>query len=224
MTNSNSHQQTNLTTSAKADGNLIHCSTCMTLNTINLEKCSICGAPLHQRRQFSLQYTMAFLVTGFLLYLPANLYPIMYTTWLNKQTENTIISGIISLWDQGSYPIAVIIFIVSVLVPIIKMLILGWLCYSVSQKKSLSYKKQHKLYRLTEFIGRWSMVDVFVVVILVTLVQMGSFMSVLPGLASIAFAGTVISTMISAILFDSRLIWDPIVSSNSLNNDRKAND
>ena len=132
----------------------------------------------------------------------------MYTTKLGNRTGNTILEGVIIFWQQGSYPIALIIFVASVLVPIGKMLALAWLCAGVAHSRFNAHQKHLVLYRITEFIGRWSMVDVFVVAILVALIQVGSIMTILPGAAALAFAGMVITTMIAAHTFDPRLIWD----------------
>jgi len=131
----------------------------------------------------------------------------MYTNWLGQKTEITILGGVISLWEPGTYPIAIVIFVASILVPIGKILALSWLCLSVTIKKSDSRRINVELYRLTELIGRWSMVDVFAVAILAALIQMGQVMSVFPGAAALAFAGMVITTMLAAMTFDPRLMW-----------------
>jgi len=155
----------------------------------------------------SIQKTWALLVTAIILYFPANLLPIMITKSLGKEELNTILGGVIVLWQAGSYPIAIVIFIVSVVVPILKFVILAWLNYSV-QKQATKFKKQRIiLYRLTEFIGRWSMVDVFAVAILASLIQLGNTMTIYPGYAALAFTAVVILTMLAAHTFDSTLIW-----------------
>lgn len=153
---------------------------------------------------------MALLITSLILYIPANLLPIMYTNYLGAKVANTIVGGVLTLWSQGSYPIAIIIFVASVFVPVGKILALGWLCYTVKYNKVRSHQRSHELFRLTEFIGKWSMVDIFVVTVLVALIQMGNFMSILPGEAAIAFGALVITTMLAAFAFDSRLIWEPL--------------
>lgn len=200
---------------ASSHGKMINCHVCLTLNHAALNICDVCQTKLHSRNKHSLQNTIALLFTGFLFYIPANLMPIMYTNLLGQKTGNTILGGVISLWQQGSYPIALIIFIASVLVPIGKMMAIAWLCYGVAVDRFNSHIKHHTLYRLTEFIGRWSMVDVFVVAVLVALIQMGNLMSIYPGVAAVAFAGMVITTMMAAMTFDPRLIWDPVSEKNS---------
>ncbi|TQV87789.1 paraquat-inducible protein A [Aliikangiella coralliicola] len=190
--------------------NMQGCHVCLTLNKFIHSRCQSCGAKLHSRIKHSLQNTIALLITSVVLYIPANVLPIMYTNVLGQKTANTILGGVISLWQSGSYPIAIVIFVASVLVPIGKIIALFWLCIGVATSKIRSHEKSHQLYRMTEFIGRWSMVDVFVVAILVALIQMGNVMSIYPGAAVIAFGGMVVVTMIAAITFDSRLIWDPL--------------
>lgn len=183
------------------------CAMCYQMADASIDLCCHCGALVHPRKKNSLQNTVALLVTSIVLYIPANVYPIMITTYLGEATANTIIGGVIKLWDQGSYPIAAIIFIASVMVPVVKIIALGWLCYSVKAKRIYFFRNNHKMYRLTEFIGRWSMVDIFVVTVLVAMIQMGNLMNVMPGKASIAFAAMVITTMLAAFTFDPRLIW-----------------
>ncbi len=183
------------------------CPVCLTLNDMSHARCRTCNRHLHLINSKSLQHTVALLVTSILLYIPANLLPIMYTNWLGQKTASTIMGGVISLWEPGTYPIAVVIFVASILVPIGKILALSWLCISVTIKKSDSRRINVELYRLTELIGRWSMVDVFAVAILAALIQMGQIMSVYPGAAALAFAGMVITTMLAAMTFDPRLMW-----------------
>jgi paraquat-inducible protein A len=158
-------------------------------------------------RTHSIQTTWALLFTSVLLYIPANILPIMHTSVLGSDDPSTILGGVILLWKTGSYPIAVIIFVASVFIPVAKIIILCWLNYSIQVKQQHSYSERIYWYRITEFVGRWSMIDVFVVAILVSLIQLGNIMSVLPGHAALAFCGLVIFTMLAAMSFDSRLIW-----------------
>ncbi len=186
------------------------CHECTDIARINKKYCDTCGSLLHQRINHSLQKTWALLITSVLLYIPANLLPIMHTNFLGVETANTILGGVIVLWGHGSYPIAMIIFIASVLVPIGKILALSWLCYTVQAEHEESYVQKTQLYRITEIVGRWSMVDVFVVAILVALIQMGKIMSIYPGWGAVTFASMVIVTVLAAISFDPRLIWSPL--------------
>jgi len=156
----------------------------------------------------SIQQTWALLLTSVVFYIPANMLPIMNTRLLGQDDPSTIIGGIILLWNHGSYPIAIVIFIASVLVPVSKILILAWLTYSVQTGSTSLTTERIKLYRWAEFVGRWSMVDIFVVIILVSLVQLGNIMTILPGAATLAFSGVVVITMIAAMRFDSTLIYN----------------
>lgn len=171
-------------------------------------RCPVCYSWVRPRFPQSMQRTLALLLTAIVLYLPANLLPLMVTTTFGSTTRSTIAGGILLLWQDGSYPTAIIIFVASLLVPILKILILLWLCYSVWQSHSHSLKERTVLYQLTEFIGRWSMVDVFVVALLVALFQFGAVLAVDPGGAALAFCGVVVFTMLAAQSFDPRLIWD----------------
>lgn len=155
----------------------------------------------------SVQQTWAYLITAVLLYIPANVLPIMVTRVLGQDEPSTIIGGVILLWHHGSYPIAAVIFIASIAVPVAKLIILAWLNYSVQTKAAWLSQQRVVAYRFTEFIGRWSMVDVFVVAILVSLVQLGNTMSIYPGPAVLAFSAVVIITMQAAHAFDATLIW-----------------
>jgi paraquat-inducible protein A len=155
----------------------------------------------------SIQTTWALLFTAVLLYIPANILPIMHTSVLGSDDPSTILGGVILLWETGSHPIAMVIFIASVLIPVAKIVILCWLNYSVQSHQQHANNERIFWYRITEFVGRWSMIDVFVVAVLVSLIQLGNIMNVLPGHAALAFCGVVICTMLAAMSFDSRLIW-----------------
>jgi paraquat-inducible protein A len=194
-------------TSAAAAG-LACCHVCYKLSSESLHKCPRCRSPLHLRTPDSLQRTIALLITAAVLYVPANVLPIMFTDQLGSTVESTILGGVVLLIDMGSYPVAAVIFVASVIVPLGKLIIMTWLCWSVHRRHPRSRRERTVLYRVTEFIGRWSMVDVFVVTILVALIHLGGLLQITPGAASIAFGGVVIMTMLAAESFDSRLIWD----------------
>ena len=134
----------------------------------------------------------------------------MTTNQLGRPVDSTILGGVVLLIHHGSYPIAAVIFIASVLVPISKLLALSWLCWSVSRHHRSSHKQRTRLYRATELVGKWSMTDVFVVAILVALIQLGGLLRITAGPAAIAFGGVVIVTMVAAESFDPRLIWDQL--------------
>ena len=183
------------------------CPVCTGVGPADAVHCNRCGADFHAGWTDSIQKTWAWLLTSVFLYLPANMLPIMHTRFLGRDTGNTILGGVVTLWEHGSYPIAIVIFVASVLVPIGKIVVLSWLCISVQFGHTGGRRHRMLLYRVTEFVGRWSMVDVFVVGILVALIQLGNIMTILPGPAALAFAGVVVTSMLAAISFDSRLIW-----------------
>ncbi|MCL5427399.1 MAG: paraquat-inducible protein A [Gammaproteobacteria bacterium] len=200
-----------------AEQNLTGCPTCGLVNRLSEHGrgyCIRCHEKLHQRLPHSLQRTWALIGASAIMYIPANVYPIMTTTSLGHSSPSTIIGGVVQLIQMGSWPIAAVIFIASVIVPVGKLVALTWLCVVVRRSNVLNANSRTRLYRLTEFIGRWSMVDVFVVAILVALIRAGSLMSITPGPAALAFGCVVVLTMLAAMTFDPRLIWDlPLPSS-----------
>jgi len=151
---------------------------------------------------------MALLIAAAIMYIPANIYPIMTTEHLGQSIDSTIIGGVALLWKMHSYPIALVILLASVLVPIGKILSIAALCWTVRRGQITSQRQRAVLYRITQIIGKWSMVDVFVVAILVALIQISGIVVIRPGSAALAFAGMVILTMLAAESFDPRLIWD----------------
>ncbi|MGL6565845.1 paraquat-inducible protein A [Aeromonas dhakensis] len=193
--------------SAKSAG-LVGCHICGALSEAGADSCKRCGEHLHSRKPGGLNRTWALLFTSIILYVPANLYPIMDTVFLGDDSPSTILGGVLVLWAMGSYPIAAVIFFASVVVPLVKILALLWLCYMVQRGQGTSPLGKLKLYRMTEFVGRWSMIDVFVVAILAGLIRLDNLMTIYPGPAAVAFAGVVLVTMVAAMSFDSRLIWD----------------
>ncbi len=192
---------------AMASG-LVSCHICGALSEAGSHSCQRCGGKLHARKPGGLNRTWALLITSAILYIPANVYPIMDTVFLGDDSPSTILGGVVLLWAMGSYPIAAVIFFASVVVPLVKILALFWLCYMVQSGHAESPLGKLKLYRMTEFVGRWSMIDVFVVAILAGLIRLDNLMTIYPGPAAVAFAGVVLITMVAAMSFDSRLIWD----------------
>jgi paraquat-inducible protein A len=170
--------------------------------------CECCGAPLHQRKPNSLQYAWAWLITGFILYFPANLYPIMRTDMLGQSTDSTIIGGVVTLLAHQAYLVAIVVFVASVLIPLLKFAILAYLLIAIHKRSTQRRLERLRLYRLLEWVGRWSMIDVFVVAVLAALVQFGGLAQIIPGPAADAFAAVVVTTMLAANALDPRLIWD----------------
>lgn len=183
------------------------CNQLLHAPSLTHKRCPRCGGRLPQRRHGDTQICWALLLTAAILYIPANLYPIMETTQLGDSTAATIMGGVIILWRNGSMPVAVIIFIASIVVPLLKMLVLTWLCLVARNSPPAGNLWRYRMYRLIEFVGRWSMVDVFVVAILVAMVHHGQKLLVLPGPAALAFCGVVVVTMLATLAFDPQLIW-----------------
>ncbi len=198
---------------------LVACPACGTITRLSVErlglppKCQLCFARLHSRKPMSIQKSWAWLTAGVLAYIPANVYPIMHTTVFGNSEPNTIIGGFFVLWEMKSYPIALVVFAASVVVPVLKFIAVSYLLISIQGNFQHDRYDRTRLFRMTEFIGRWSMIDVFVVAILAALVQIGSVAQIDPGLGATAFGATVIFTMMSALSLDSRLLWDGYDSS-----------
>ena len=182
------------------------CHACGLLSPIDEQRCARCRASLHLRNRQSIQRTLALSIAALILYFPANMLPILRIDSFAGRQENTIISGVIEFWRDGDYPVALIIFTASIMIPVLKLISIAALC--LAARSGRHPRAMTRLYRVTEFIGRWSMVDVFVVAILVGVVQLGSVITIHPGAAAVSFAAVVILTMLAATSFDPRLIWD----------------
>jgi paraquat-inducible protein A len=172
--------------------------------------CPRCGASLHFRKPGSVSRCWALLVAAYILYIPANLLTMMETGSLISYRKDTIISGVVELWRTGSWVIAVIVFIASVTIPLLKMISLTLLLVSVQRRSRWNPRQRTRLYRLVELVGRWSMLDIYVVTLLAALVQLGSMATVKAGPAALAFGAVVVLTMFASMQFDPRLIWDPL--------------
>lgn len=203
-----------LSANIKNEG-LINCHNCNFLCTINLEQnhlykpqCPRCNTQLHYRKKDSLTRCTALLMAALILYIPANLLPVMVITNLGMPEGDTILSGVIYLAKTGDWPLALILFIASICVPSIKLAILSMLLITVHLKSKWRPKERTRLYRLTELIGRWSMVDIFVATLMAALIQIQGLMVVEVGVGAIAFGAVVVLTMLAAMAFDPRLIWD----------------
>jgi paraquat-inducible protein A len=186
----------------------------------SLGKCPRCGATLRSRKRNSITRTWALILAAFLFYIPANLIPITKVTSLGVVQTDTIMSGVIYFITTGMWPIGLIIFVASVFVPLFKLIILTFLVVSVQRRSIWRPRDRTRLYRLTEAIGRWSMVDIFVVTILVALVHLGAIANIEAQKGVVFFAAVVVITMFAAMTFDPRLIWD----TKELEDVRKHND
>ncbi|RBL66870.1 paraquat-inducible membrane protein A, partial [Pseudomonas sp. MWU13-2625] len=165
-------------------------------------------AMVHPRRPNSILRTWALLLTAAILYIPANVLPIMTVSSLGQGDPSTIMSGVIQLVQHGMFPIAAVVFVASILVPTFKLVGIALLLFSVQRHQPLSARQRIIMYRFIEFIGRWSMLDIFVIAILVAVVNFGRLASIEANLGAVAFASVVILTMLAAVTFDPRLIWD----------------
>ena len=191
---------------------LLGCECCGLVSEVikaaNSARCPRCGFALHARKPQSLQRTTAYLMSAVVLYLPANTLPIMATaSAITGRESHTILGGIIELWHTGSWDLALIVFIASIAVPILKIAALTLLAFTAWRQSRWRQLERAKLYRLIETVGHWSMLDVFVVVLLVGMVRFGAFASVEPGAGLLAFGGVVVLTMLASASFDPRLIW-----------------
>jgi paraquat-inducible protein A len=172
-------------------------------------RCPRCRHELHARKPHSVQRTAAWLVTAAVLYLPANLLPVMATQSVLGRSSHTIVGGIVELWTTGSRELALIVFIASIAVPVLKIAALALLAITAHRRSLWRQRERAGLYRLVETVGHWSMLDVFVVVLLVGMVHFGVLASVEPEAGLLAFGAVVVATMLASASFDPRLIWPP---------------
>ncbi|WP_431520323.1 paraquat-inducible protein A [Janthinobacterium lividum] len=172
--------------------------------------CVRCGTALHVRKPDSINRTWALLIAAMILYIPANLLPVMVTQSLFGAQDDTIMSGVVLFWTSGSKGLAIIIFIASVVVPMLKLGVLALLAFTAQRRSRWRPRQRTILYRMVEFIGRWSMLDIFVVTLTVALVRFKSLAVITAGPGALAFGAVVVLTMLAAMQFDPRLIWDPV--------------
>ena len=190
------------------DAKLVGCQHCAEAWPLGTERCARCGAALSSRDPNSLQRVWAWWIAGLICYIPANTEPMLITKTLLQNDASTIVGGAIELFEYGNPGIALIILIASIGIPVGKFLAIAYLALSVSRGTSATPGSRHAVYHVVEYIGRWSMIDVFVVAILSSLVQFSAVATVTAGPAALAFALSVVFTMLSAQSFDSRQIWD----------------
>ncbi|MBM7060217.1 paraquat-inducible protein A [Pseudomonas sp. UL073] len=194
------------------DAGILVCHECHELNREEPDEshqtCTRCGAVVHGRRPNSLVRTWALLITAAILYIPANLLPIMTVNSLGKGAPSTIMEGVVELIHYGMFPVAAVVFIASILVPTFKLVGITLLLYSVQRHQPMSARQRILMYRFIEWIGRWSMLDIFVIAILVALVKFGNLATIEANMGAVAFGSVVVLTMLAAITFDPRLIWD----------------
>ena len=200
--------------SAMANG-LVACGECGLVSAWRpdadgLSHCPRCASVLHRRKTDSLNRTWALLLAGYVLFIPANVLPITITSSIVGVQSDTIMSGVAYFWHEGAYDLAIIIFTASIFVPLAKLLALTVLAWSAQTRSTWDPMQRTRLYRMVEFVGKWSMLDVFVVAMLARLVQFSSLASIEAGPGAIAFSAVVVITMFAAMSFDPRLMWDPL--------------
>lgn len=172
------------------------------------QRCARCGTALHARKPDSLNRTLALLCSAAILMIPANVYPVMTVIRFGQGEPNTIMSGVLHLIESGMWGLALIVFFASIVVPVLKLTVLGWLLWSIHRQSAWRPRDRTQLYRVTEVVGAWSMVDVFLVGLLSALVSLDALSTIRPGIGATYFAAVVIATMFAAHCFDPRLIWD----------------
>ncbi|MCK0169044.1 paraquat-inducible protein A [Jannaschia sp. S6380] len=192
------------------DAGLVGCRHCTRVWPLGTEICPRCGGGIESRDRTSMQRVWAWWLAGLLFYIPANIYPMLITRTVGLESDATIVGGVIELMHYGAYGVAGIVFFASVIIPVGKFIAIAYLAVIV--RRPHGHKPQHllHLYEVVEWIGRWSMIDVFVVAILAALVQFNLLATINPGIAAVCFALSVVFTMLAAMSFDSRRIWDEI--------------
>ena len=197
-----------------AEAGLLSCETCALLSrpvdAAEPGYCPRCGGALEWRRHHSIQYTWALVIAAAICFIPANALPVLSSTTLGSVDSDTIMSGVVFLYTSGSWPLALIVLVASVMIPLGKLVALAYLLITVQRGSISSSRERTRLYRMVELIGRWSMLDVFVATFTVALIQLQPLMFVEPGAGVLFFAAVVVLTMIAAESFDPRLIWDSL--------------
>jgi paraquat-inducible protein A len=187
---------------------------CRTCGLVSLPRapgpreCPRCGSDLHRREPDSIGHTWALTVAALILYIPANYFPVLTVVQLGAGAPSTILGGVVELFDAGMYPLAALVFFASIAVPVLKLISMITLLITTQAGYTHRLHDRAVLYRIVNTVGRWSMIDVFMISILVALVQFGAAVTIDPGIGGIAFALVVITTMFAAEGFDPRLMWD----------------
>jgi len=173
--------------------------------------CPRCDEELAFRKHDSIQRTWAYLIGAAVCYIPANLLPVLTTTTAGGADSDTILQGVVLLWSPTGWPLSIIVLVASIMIPSAKILALAYLLITTQRGSIKNNKQRVRLYRMVEFIGRWSMVDVFVDTFTAALIQLQPLMSVEPGPGLLFFAAVVVLTMLAVESFDPRLIWDSAI-------------
>ena len=176
--------------------------------------CPRCDSKVHYRKRGSITRAWAFLISAFVMYIPANTEPMMHTVSLGHESSDTILSGVLYFLSHGDWLIALVIFSASVMIPILKMMVIAYILIMVQSGATTRKIESTRLYMIAELMGKWSMIDVFVVALLAALIQLGVLTSIQPGPAGMAFAAVVILTMFAAMALDPKLIWSQVETNN----------
>jgi len=187
---------------------LARCHICGALDEVKNEHCYRCDAKLHLRKPNSIARSWALLIAAILLYIPANTLPMMTVTSLGQDDPSTILAGVLQLINLGMWPIALVIFVASIFIPVLKLVALAWLLISVQNNSTSRLKERVRIYGIVDWVGRWSMVDVYVVAVLAALVQLGDLIQITANAGITMFGAVVILSVLAAEAFDPRLIWD----------------
>ena len=209
---STKHKSSGISHDDIASRKILNCHTCgfLSLHTGELQTCHRCTSSLHHRKHNSIEATWALFASALILLIPANVYPVMTVIRFGQGEPSTILSGVLHLIESGMWGLAMIVFVASIVVPVMKLTILFFLLISVHKKSIWRPRDRTLLYRVTEMVGAWSMVDIFLIGLLSSLVRLDSLSTIRPGIGAIFFAGVVVITMFAAHSFDPRLIWDNI--------------
>lgn len=209
---STKHKSSGISHDDIASRKILNCHTCgfLSLHTGELQTCDRCTSSLHHRKHNSIEATWALFASALILLIPANVYPVMTVIRFGQGEPSTILSGVLHLIESGMWGLAMIVFVASIVVPVMKLTILFFLLISVHKKSIWRPRDRTLLYRITEMVGAWSMVDIFLIGLLSSLVSLDSLSTIRPGIGAIFFAGVVVITMFAAHSFDPRLIWDNI--------------
>lgn len=201
-------------TMTAARAGLLVCHACGLLNRFKPGShelaCARCNASLHFRKPASIARMWTLLIAAYALYIPANRLPILTTESLFSVQSDTIMSGVVFLWRGGSWPIATIIFLASIVLPLVKLAVLTFLVITVQRRSTWRPAARTRLYQVVDAVGRWSMVDIYVTSIVVAIVHFRTFATITAGPGAVAFGALVVVTMFAAMSFDPRLIWDPV--------------
>lgn len=192
---------------------LARCEVCARLSSSSLRNCPRCRAALYLRKPNSIARTWALLISASILYVPANVLPVMTVVYFGSGSPDTILGGVLRLLRHGEWAVGLVVLVASVVVPLAKLLVLAFLLLSVQTRSHWRPRDRTRIYRVIEVIGRWSMLDIFVISVLVALVQLGVVATIEAGSGATSFGAVIVLSILAARSFDPRLIWDCVPDS-----------